>query len=480
MEKKLLVILVLLCIAIGNANAAGFNVNVIPNNAEILVGTNQYASYDLQITNNYGFEDRFEIEVRDYSWSIWSDPWVDYVGGGPDIKPGETYTVHLFAKPLEQKLVGRHTLPLFVKSLGGKEEFTKQIYIDVVSVKPTLNDFALALVVSVSIPEYIDPREEAVMDVSVENLYPGNISGINLNIESELIKTQTKFNMKPLGKTSLSFPLKFSPYQTPLIDTITLTFSHDGKEIKSLKTHYTIEPYSDVRKTQDELKNGFLKSERTITFYNNGNKDETKKFYTKTNFIQKLFTSTKPAYFQMKNQTGSYLGWELKLQPMVSAQISIAQNYSFIFWIVLLAVIMWLVYMFLRTPLMLDKGAKVIEVKEGAISQIKVLLTLKNRTSKQIINIRLADRVPDIGAISQEFDMGTLRPEKVVRDERGGTVLKWIIPSIEPYEERLITYKIKARLQVVGTFALPSALAKFKTNSGSELKTKSGRGRIVG
>ena len=51
-----------------------------------------------------------------------------------------------------------------------------------------------------------------------------------------------------------------------------------------------------------------------------------------------------------------------------------------------------------------------------------------------------------------------------------GTVLKWDIPELAPGEERLISYDIRSKLSIIGSFTLPRAKIKF---------TKDGKDKII-
>ena len=44
----------------------------------------------------------------------------------------------------------------------------------------------------------------------------------------------------------------------------------------------------------------------------------------------------------------------------------------------------------------------------------------------------------------------------------------WNLPTVEPYEERIITYKIKSKLSIVGGLTLPAAYLKYKPRNGRE------------
>ena len=43
-----------------------------------------------------------------------------------------------------------------------------------------------------------------------------------------------------------------------------------------------------------------------------------------------------------------------------------------------------------------------------------------------------------------------------------GTVMKWNIDELVPGEDRLITYKVKSKLSIIGNFRLPRSKVVFK------------------
>jgi hypothetical protein len=72
------------------------------------------------------------------------------------------------------------------------------------------------------------------------------------------------------------------------------------------------------------------------------------------------------------------------------------------------------------------------------------------------------DKIPAIAEIDKHFEVGTVKPENVMKHEKAGTILQWHISHFEAYEERIITYKVHSMYQIVGDYTLPSALLKFK------------------
>ena len=105
--------------------------------------------------------------------------------------------------------------------------------------------------------------------------------------------------------------------------------------------------------------------------------------------------------------------------------------------------------------------------KEG-ISEMKIIIHLKNRTSDVVNNIFISEKIPRLGELIKESYLGTLEPSKILIHEKRGTIVKWELPSLEPFEERIITYRIKSKLSIVGGIRLPPTRVKFDTKKGRE------------
>ncbi len=97
---------------------------------------------------------------------------------------------------------------------------------------------------------------------------------------------------------------------------------------------------------------------------------------------------------------------------------------------------------------------------EGEITrgkEILVLLEVKNRALHEIKDVEIIDVVPQIARVVDRFD--TLRPKaKRVPD---GTELRWNIGSMKSGEERVVTYRIRPVVDIVGHLSLPVAQMFF-------------------
>ena len=120
----------------------------------------------------------------------------------------------------------------------------------------------------------------------------------------------------------------------------------------------------------------------------------------------------------------------------------------------------------LRSPLLMVKEASNIVKKEGGISEITVILHIKNRSQSKIEQIEITDFIPALVSVGGDVPIGSLQPNKVLKHERKGTtIVKWTIDTLDASEERVLSYRIKSKLAILGSFNLPAAKAVFKSNN---------------
>jgi hypothetical protein len=58
-----------------------------------------------------------------------------------------------------------------------------------------------------------------------------------------------------------------------------------------------------------------------------------------------------------------------------------------------------------------------------------------------------------------------------VTTEKKGTLVKWELDVLEPYEARNLNYNLASRLRILGSMRLPSAKVSFITKDGKERVT---------
>ena len=118
--------------------------------------------------------------------------------------------------------------------------------------------------------------------------------------------------------------------------------------------------------------------------------------------------------------------------------------------------------MAVRSPVSLRKTAITTKKDgEGILSEIKVTIEVKNTSSKAIKDVHITDFVPAIANVKKSLELGTLQP-KAVHHTKKHTRVIWSLAELDVHEHRLITYKIKAKLNILGTFRLPRATLEYK------------------
>ena len=125
----------------------------------------------------------------------------------------------------------------------------------------------------------------------------------------------------------------------------------------------------------------------------------------------------------------------------------------------LLSIIFYFSY---RSSIVIRKIASNIEKLEGGISELKIVINIKNRGNKPLRDITIIDKIPNIADVEKELYIGTLQPVKILKHENKGSIVKWIIDDLGAGEERVISYRIKSRLSILGDFNLPSTSVRFK------------------
>ena len=169
----------------------------------------------------------------------------------------------------------------------------------------------------------------------------------------------------------------------------------------------------------------------------------------------------------MKEGEKGYLVWELVLDSNQKIEVSYTENYRALFALGITILIILILYFIMRSPVIINKRAEVMEIEEGGISKIKITLNIQNRTKKSVENVRVIEKVPNIANLVKEEYLGTLKPTKVLTHDVKGSLLKWNIDILDGFEERMITYKIKSKLSILGSLKISPAVIKFKNSRGN-------------
>lgn len=469
MRKHILYLLAILLIA---SFASAFTFEYSPSSVTI-DNTSQRAAFTVTVKNdNEQLNETIRFGAADVNWAVQSDPLEDYLGG-VTLRPGESKQINLFFKPVSGMSLGPKKVELLVTSEPTGKTESKFFYINLGRVEPPLKDYLAAVGKILDMPARIDPREKIEIRLNLENKNPKDITELMINLNSNLIKRQESTSLAPLASKNILITASLDPYTAPQTDVMRVSLIVEGKTLQPiLEEKFEIIGYSTIVEKDLEKKSSFLKTTEGKTYYNDGNVKTARNILIETNFFKRFFTSTEPEAYIVQKSNKQYLSWDLSFEPRENRQILITTDYRLLFFIILLAVLTVTLYYVFRSPVVMRKEASIVGIKEGGISELRVLIHVKNRTGTTFENLIITDKVPHIADLDEDVEIGTLKPSKSIRHKEG-LLIKWELPSLEKYEERVLSYKMKSKLTILGGFMLPKATARFAHKGGKDKTSKS-------
>lgn len=448
--------------------AQDFTATILPHTDRIK--QNETAAYTLVISHPYNMPQTFEVYSTDVLWDIRTKDILH-------VAPGETFETEMQLRPLNLN-PGLYSVPLHIK-LSGTDQVVKQnVQLEVISQKPPTATYLPAIRGTVTMSHKADPKDPVRIYVRLENQNKKLLKNVQVKLRSNVINKDYDVELKPQEIKKLTFEALIDPYTKPQQDIMKVTVVvQEGPEIYQFDlepVEYTIFEYSNLIKLNEEVIRETFKTIKTIWLVNEGNIEMREKYAMPTNILESLFMTTEPS----SKRIGSQRIWELDISKGQTQEIMIVVNYRPLVFLISAMIVLIISYFIFRSPLVMRKQAAVIGTQEGGISELKILLTIKNRTNKQAKNVKIIDLVPRIASLKQDSEIGTVNPDKVVRDETQGTILKWHLDQIDAGEERLISYKIRSKLSILGGVTLPVAVAKFENSKGKTQHSNSNKARI--
>lgn len=458
-----LAVAVAICTA---AFAQDFAVEFAP--SQQLIGQNDKAEYNVTVFHDYKNIEFFEIYSPEVLWDIRTREPLQ-------VKPGKPFTTVLTIQPLNIN-PGLYGVPIHVKRTGTNQVKKALLYMEVTG-PPATQTYLPAVRGAVEIPAFVDPREEITITVYLENQNRRNLSALQVKVRSDVINQDYTVSLGPLERKTARLPARVDPRTHPQRDTLKVTVvateKDRGYQFDLPPVEYEIASYGRLSPTI-ELMKSFLKRVRIITLTNDANVLIEEPFAYPMPWYQRVFTKSDP---KARVEDGR-LVWDVKINVGNSREIRLTTNYRPLAILITLAIIIYIAYLIFRSPLVIRKSAHVLSTREGGISELKILLELKNRTNKPLRSATVIDLVPRIAELIKEYDIGTLTPTSVIRHERKGTIIKYNVGDVLPREERVISYTIKSSLSILGGVSLPEAVSRFVTSTGKERTTSSNRPKV--
>ena len=434
MSYKFLVLVALLFL-IPLVNAADLDVKVIEKNDIIIteLGTPN-ATFKLQITNNESVADEFQI------YSLVS------VGMHPKeffrIGAGETITLDITAVPFKEILQDKRGIYAFEYQIKGKNTgfFKGTLAVRIYDVKDA---------VSVLLENI--PLNATHTQIKITNKEDINLDNLKITAKSKFFEFSKTFDLDRKKTEVIEVPIvlenkvEAGEYEVEI-----------GYELNNKKSSDTfIIQYLEASGISvTEHTEGFIIKKTNITKTNEGNVLALAVIEVRKNILTRLFTiySDRPATSERRGIFVDY-SWEKEIGVGEAYSLFVTTNYTFPFIIILLVVVVGLFVSFLATGrLTVRKSVSLVRTKGGEFA-LKVNLRIKARSNLK--DIVVSDRIPGHAKLFNKFG---IPPHRIDEHSRK---IEWDIHQLNAGEERMFSYIIYSKINIVGSFELPAASVSF-------------------
>jgi len=430
---------------------------------------NETAVYSLFLAHPFQHPQTFEIYSTDILWDVRTKDSLI-------VPPGQDFETELYLRPLNLN-PGTYNIPLDIKMTGTQVTIHQELQLEVNSQFPPTAAYLPAIRGTTTMSRKVDPKDPIRIYVKLENQNKKLLNNIKVKIRSNVVNKDYDVTLKPLEVKKLTFEALIDPLTPPQDDMMKVTVvSIEGSEVYQFDltpVPYTVISYDAfIQDSVTEM--SALKTIKTISLTNNGNMPYIDKYRIPTNILHSLFTTSEPKAMKL----GRDMVWDLNLPRGQTQKIIVTTNYRPLAFLILAMIVLIIAYFIFRSPITMVKKAAVIGTKEGGISDLKILLMIKNRSNKKVKHVNIIDMVPRIATLKQDQEIGTVMPDKTMHNDLKGTLLKWNIDEIDPHEERIISYKIQSKLSILGGVTLPVAVARFVTTRGRTRNSNSNKAKL--
>ena len=441
------------------ANAELFDMSVEPVNDKISI--DEFAKFKLTIKNNINYADEYRIYSPDFPiWDVRTEPIANPIT--VDVSPGKEGSIELVVDPLKIRDIGTYGVTVNVRSAATNQLKSIQLKVSVLSVQGLIGGYVPTVVTSADIPEKIDPREEIPIKIVLNNQNIIDYQNLAIRIESSFLQDTINTSLKPKEEKSLTIMERIDPFTMPQEDELAVSvFSDDISVINPIVRKVQVIEYVD-KELVSQKKN--LLTTKTVYDFVSNNPGYEGSFRTETTLLESIFSSEDPNARVVKENGKSYFVWDVKLENN-RIRVTVTKNFIPLFAVIILLVGVIAAYYTLRAPLVIRKETSSLVKSEGGVTEMSVILHVQNRGRTKIKDIEVTDIIPSIVSIEREISIGSLQPTKVLRHEKKGTtIVKWELENLDVSEERVLSYRIKSKLSILGSFSFPAATAVFKAN----------------
>jgi hypothetical protein len=458
-KQAIVFILVFLLSIIAVSAIPDFYLNATPVKNNIY--PNESAEFIFTITNNRVFNMSFTLKSPQLTfWDIMAKPLYDY----PNVHAGANSSkqINLFFNPLSSA-IGTGTKIVTIEATSDKGiKQSQSVTIYIIPEGTKFGQYYPRVVIEqMEIPRRIDPKEELVLFFKMVNKNSLDIPKVAFRLSSRLIKeTIVEFPMPPYNETLLRVVPELDEYAYAGTDTVKMDIIVDGDIINGYEREVEIKAVDIPYEAQENMSKSFLKTVYTYDVLNPSNINKTEAYYLPTSYLDRIFSFTRPKAKISKAEGHNY-AWDLKLAPGERTTVIVIRSYRSLLYLAIALVVFLIIYYIFRPDLVINKNAAKIVSKEGGFSESTIQMILKNISNYRLEDINVEEIIPNIAEYVAEQIIGVVTPLSVKKFELRGTVLRWHFDELAPKEERILTFKMRTKLDVVGKFKLSTTKAEY-------------------
>lgn len=404
-------------------------------------------SYILHLNNNDNQDLEITIKAVDLNWIL------DQEGEEFTLSPGQAKDVEVSFTPLPEERIkpGSYGINLQVNTQTTRLE--RILPAKVLAYNEVLK-------VDFSTPAQIDPRRGTILRLSINNEHKVVLDDMNLDLSSQHFHFTRTVTLGKEESTELEFPVTLDPetIRGDYLASAKVTLEKNILVDKSLP--YIIQEYEDLKEVSLPQQ-GFLLGGETIIQTNEGNTPVTNTVSRQFSWLSYKFTSFDSMPTRItENDEGFLAEWDLTVDPQESVSVSYTINYRMLVLIIILIIAALVAYYTFRkrNAITIDKRVLAMHTETGSVRVVKIVINVRNRGNTLINNLRVVDRVPS--AIKAPTQYGILKP-MTVKAAPEGTTMVWDFHTIRPREEKVISYRLEGKIQVLGKLRLSPAVAKY-------------------
>lgn len=467
MSKKLLILIFVLLLVLPFASA--YNVILSPVEEDShKIYFDETAKYTLSINNSEPYKVIYTLNVNPSEWVIES-----LSSFAVEANTVKKFPFNIKSRISNYKSPGTYHVPVTIQ-LSNKKVLEKDLVIYIKSFKEGYGEYIPAVSIDALVPSEIDLRNKLNIQLNLRNRNILEIEGMELEIDGDFFYKKDYINLSALAQKTIQYNFEVNEPVAPGDYNVRIRAKYVNKSLVDLQKTLEVVPYSVIDRSKTETSHLFRKT-IVSKLTNNGNIPKKVITTLDSSWYVRIFSSVDVEADVVEKSGGE---WAITLEPGESANFIVYENYRFPLTILLLLVLGTLGYFLYRPAIVLQKQIVITGKDAEGISEMKVRLFAKNRTSKSYFNLRIIDKAPSIATVIKSDSVGVLEPTKIIPTDKKGTIIKWDVDSLEAYEERIFTYTLKAKLKIIGNLSLPSVKAKFEDIKGDERTVQSSKAII--